>query len=85
MLTRRIREYPDLNHELEIQQAIRDLYGKEGIFDEHAIQHFDKFIGKMDEYVEKTIKYPYSKYNIIQTLCNFDEGFKKEYLMGPFE
>jgi hypothetical protein len=71
--------------ETEIYNAVKNMYGNEGIFKENGKSHFDKFISKMNEFVEKTIKFPYSKYNIVETINSFDQSMIKEYIMGPFE
>lgn len=74
-----------INWESELTKAVADMYGNKGLFGDNGKQHFFQFIGRMNSFVEKTIKFPYSKYNIIDTINNFDESSKKEYLMGPFE
>jgi hypothetical protein len=71
--------------ESDIHHAVKNMYGDEGIFQKNGKLHFEKFVVKMEEFVDKTIKFAYSKYNIIHVVNNFDTGIKKEYLMGPFE
>jgi 3-methyladenine DNA glycosylase AlkD len=70
-----------LSWETYIIDAIKDMYGSEGIFDK---THFDKFVGKMNEFTEKTIQFHYSKWNIVDTLTNYYTDAKKEYMMGPY-
>jgi hypothetical protein len=45
---------------------------------------FDTFIIKMDEFVEKTIKFPINEYNIIEIIDKYFESAQIEFWMGPF-
>ena len=74
-----------INWETDLCKAVVDMYGDKGLFEENGKQHFHQFIGRMNAFVEKTIRFPYSKYNIIELINNVDDSVKKEYLMGPFE
>jgi len=59
-------------------------YGNNGVFKKTGKDHFRMFMLKMDEYIEKTIKFPFCKYNIEDIVNNFVNSAKTEYLMGPF-
>ena len=74
-----------INWESDLYKAVGEMYGSKGLFEENGKQHFFKFMGTMNSFVEKTIRFPYSKYNIIEMINNFDSSVKQEYLMGPFE
>lgn len=68
-----------------LTKTVSKMYGKESLFGEAGVDHYNKFIVKMEEYIKKTLLFPCSESNIIQIVENYTNGAKKEYWMGPFE
>jgi hypothetical protein len=57
---------------------------KTTLYQEEAKKHYNAFVGKMGEFVEKTVKFAYTKYNIIEVVNEFEKAARLEYVMGPF-
>lgn len=70
-----------LSWETYIIDAIKDMYRPDAMFN---TTHYDKFVGKMNEFTEKTIRFHYDKWNIVNTIENYYNDAKKEYMMGPY-
>lgn len=83
-LIRRIMMIFFIYWESSIYETIKNMYDKEGLFEDRGQDHFLMFYNKMGEFVEQTIRFPCNEQNIIEMLENFEKGAKMEYLMGPF-
>lgn len=68
-----------------LTKTVSKMYGKESLFGEGGVDHYNKFIVKMEEYIKKTLLFPCNESNIIQLIENYTNSAKKEYWMGPFE
>lgn len=44
---------------------------------------FKKFVMRLHEFVENTLRYPYDKHNIIDIVNGFEQTCRLEYIMGP--
>lgn len=45
--------------------------------------HFKKYLMRLHEFVENTLRYPYDKHNIIEIVEGFERESRLEYVMGP--
>ncbi len=70
--------------ERNIAKAIEEAFDGKGLFEEQDRHHFQLFISKMGEFVEKTIKFKYDKHNAIEIIDNYNSASRIEYVMGPF-
>jgi len=54
------------------------------LFKEKAKEHYYAFVGKMGEFVEKTVTFAYTKHNVIEVINEFERNARLEYTLGPF-
>lgn len=76
-----------INWEPNLAKGLEDAFDEKletTLFKQNAKQHYCAFVGKMGEFVEKTITFAYTKNNIIEIINEFERNAKLEYTMGPF-
>jgi hypothetical protein len=65
-----------------LTKEVAKLYGKDSLFGNAGVDHYNKFIIKMEEYIKKTLLFPCNESNIIQLVENYTNSTKKEYWMS---
>jgi hypothetical protein len=76
-----------INWETNLAKGLEDAFDetKKGtLYEENAKKHYNAFVGKMEEFVDKTVKFAYTKYNVIEMVTEFEKAARLEYVMGPF-
>jgi len=70
--------------ETGFRTAIEESYDHQGLFGANDVNHFRSFVGKIDRFVDQTIKFSYDHTNIMEIIENFVAAARAEYMMGPF-
>ena len=73
-----------LQWEPELRQEIIKMYNDQSSYVLlKGSYHFAAFMCRMDDNIDMTLNFPYSKYNICGIVHNFVQAAIREYFMGP--